>query len=328
MRKVLFEPWSLGDAIIAASVFGVRDDFYIMTQPRWHELLKEAFPKIPHDRFLSVSLPYAQLKKSNTQGLKQGLQFGTEALNGVSNELKVNEVLSIRGDFRDYISAKKIFPAVKLKMTGWFSFIARRIGLFDIPFRLGLLPVRNRYRAWCSLVGIEYSQLQKAYEFKNAEVRKNLKGAKRIGIHLGAQWRSKQFPNVWELKSELEKLGFEVALVAGTGDFLPEGIRSENVKWLMGKDLVQFMKECSFFITNDSGPMHLASALGTQVIALARTSNLFEWLPPNVTPLASEKMPRGYRAVSDYQSDKVLEGWPSVSEIVGCVEKSWGRLHD
>ena len=104
-----------------------------------------------------------------------------------------------------------------------------------------------------------------------------------IGLAPGARWITKQwkpefFANlIHELKTRIPQAHF---LLLGTADDIPaaeticnlcSSIR-ESITALCGKtslgDLVELTRMCTLFISNDSGPMHIAAALNVPVLAL------------------------------------------------------------
>ena len=96
----------------------------------------------------------------------------------------------------------------------------------------------------------------------------------------GARWNSKRWPTDFfaEVLDHIsEKKGFKTIII-GTSDerFLAEEIISkcEKAKPVSFADktnmveLVELLRYAEFVLTNDSGPMHIAAALGTRVIAM------------------------------------------------------------
>lgn len=229
-----------------------------------------------------------------------------------AQELNGAPLYSIRGDLRDYYLARKVFSESALHMTGWLPFLARKIPLFDLPFRFGLLRATNRYRMWMELLGLECRELEELYRGARAA----RTGNGRAAIHLGAQWRSKQFPAVRELASLLERGGKPVDILAGEGDPLPRGLSGSQVQVVMGRDLVARLRRYDFAVTNDSGPMHLAALLGVPTVALGLTSNLECWAPPGVLQVKGEAMPRGYAPARGYWSEKGAKGWPTPEKVL------------
>jgi len=309
--KVLYEPWNLGDAIIAASVASLRPDTLLLAcNTRWHEVLTIASGGSL--RLLPLDLPYVWRWHKGWYDLSPPPPLAG-FLPGPDRQGL--EIVSIRGDLRDWISARRTFREASFNFSGWLPYLARWIAPLDLPFRHGLLPVRNRYRAWAEAAGLPYSEL--ALRYRGAAPA--LPPAP-VVIHLGAQWRSKQYPHVAELAGMLQGAGNRVQIIAGPEDPLPPGIPGETVARPSWPELVQRLRSASFAITNDSGPMHLAAFLGCRTLALSRCSNIAEWLPPGARSLSSPAAPRGYTPVRRYWSDAVLPGWPAAAEVVELLE--------
>ena len=227
---------------------------------------------------------------------------------------RITEVISIRGDIRDWIAAHRIFRDATFKFTGWVPFCARKSSIVDVPFKRGYLDIRNRYYAWTKAAGIPFSTLEGSYAV-HPEKRDNSP----VVIHVGAQWRSKQYPHVAELAGILRSSGKRVDILAGPDDSLPDGITSDMVQRPKWPELVAHLRSARYVVTNDSGPMHLAAYLGCRTMALSRCSNITEWLPPGVTALSSPSAPLGYRPLPDYWSDRILRDWPSPAEVISCL---------
>ena len=102
---------------------------------------------------------------------------------------------------------------------------------------------------------------------------------KLLAIHPGASCPSKIWPNerFAEVADKLiDKYGFKVLLVAGPHDLtLAERLikhMHQPVINFTGKisisQLASLLKRCQLFISNDSGPVHIASAIGIPVISI------------------------------------------------------------
>jgi hypothetical protein len=305
-ETILFEPWSLGDTIIAVAT--LRELPYssaLACHPAWQKILRAAVPEKPDLQLIAVDLPYTTRNRSHALDFEAQHQ----SLHVVP---LVSLVLSIRGDFRDYLAARKMFPNARIRMKGWVRFWARKNGLVDFPYAYGLLPIQNRYHSWARIAGIRYDQIAAAYERLRSKAPTN----RRIIIHVGAQWRSKQFPDISQLRDLLKNEGYEVILVAGDSDQLPPDVEPESVVRAQDEELVTLLRSAEHVISNDSGPMHLAAFLGCRTTVLVRTSSIDEWLPPGTQVVASQRTPRGYHQKKNYMSDKILPGWPSASAIV------------
>ncbi|WP_428897601.1 lipopolysaccharide heptosyltransferase II [Parelusimicrobium proximum] len=106
-----------------------------------------------------------------------------------------------------------------------------------------------------------------------------LEGKTLVGMHPGAAWPTKRW--LEERYTELAKrlgteLNLQVVLVGGSSDAeMGERIRQvtgEYVSNLCGKtslmDLMALMRHFKLFITNDSGPMHIATAFSVPTLAI------------------------------------------------------------
>lgn len=102
---------------------------------------------------------------------------------------------------------------------------------------------------------------------------------KLLAIHPGASCPSKIWPNVRfaEVADRLiEKYGFKVLVVCGPKDITLAQQVIKNMHHpavnLAGRtsvsQLASVLKRCCLFISNDSGPVHIASAVGTPVISI------------------------------------------------------------
>jgi glycosyl transferase family 9 (putative heptosyltransferase) len=307
-ETILFEPWNLGDVIIAASV--LRELPYpaaLACHPNWHSLLRSALPQKMDLSLIPIELPYT------TRGRSHAFEFSSSENDDAARAARL--VLSIRGDLRDYFAARRLFPLARIRMSGWIRFLARKNSLIDFPYAHGLLPIENRYRSWAKLLGIPFRQIESTYAQNQGAGPKN----RRVIIHFGAQWRSKQFPHVLELSEILRDEGYEVVLVAGQSDLLPPKVTPESVVRAENQNLVTLFRSAEQVITNDSGPMHLATFLGCRTTTIARTSSVEEWVPPATRVVAAEQTPRGYRQRKSYMSDEILPDWPSAMSVAQAL---------
>jgi Glycosyltransferase family 9 (heptosyltransferase) len=298
---VLFEPWSLGDAVVAAAT--AREDpkrFVLVCDQRWVELLRAAQPQDSSLLILGLHLPYTMRQARTKFAMPDRVR---------ESSLDVRTVYNIRGDLRDFRAARKLFPKAKIRQSGLYTFLARRCGPVDLPARLGLVPIRNRYKAWTDLTSTSFEQVKERYSRKLEETPRT------AVIHIGAQWRSKQYPNVLKVLKKLDRLGIETIVVGGPGDMAMTGVHID-LPDLAGTELLRCFRSAGVVIANDSGPMHVAAYLGCKTVCVAGTANLKEWLPPSVHPVVSDTMPTGYRPMPNYMSDQVHSEWPDPELLV------------
>ena len=89
-----------------------------------------------------------------------------------------------------------------------------------------------------------------------------------IGIHGGSKpgyWASKRWPGFPELVARLKDEGFRVVSY-GTSEEFVEGAEDRTGGTI--EQMARDMRTCSWFISNDSGVMNLANALGIPVLSL------------------------------------------------------------
>jgi ADP-heptose:LPS heptosyltransferase len=106
--------------------------------------------------------------------------------------------------------------------------------------------------------------------------------SKRIALHLGASQKTKQWP-VTSFREVAEKLilrNWEIILVGGPKDvrlgdsFNGVPLITNRIGMTSPRELAITLSDCDLLITNDSGPMHVAAAVGTPVMAITVGSAL------------------------------------------------------
>jgi len=131
---------------------------------------------------------------------------------------------------------------------------------------------------------------------------------KYIGLNIGASTESRRWPekNFFKLADSLSGKGLEVCFILGPQEaFLVKKTRAVCVKnnWDFAfhsriETLLEALTRCRLLISNDTGPGHLAAAVGVPVITLFSTGS-----PENVKPLA--KLARWFRNETDINRIKV-----------------------
>ena len=308
LSVILFEPWGLGDAIIAGAVgVHIPGGCKLACNSKWHELLKAVFCEE------SISFVPMDLSYTSRGGTGFKLPPAASPDRSESKPVTRNLVLSARGDPRDFLIARTTYPGSIFKVKGFAGFLARQLKPMDFLFSAGILPVTNRYRVWAQIAGVDFSLLEQRF----SRLKSQLRPSRSVAIHIGAQWKARQYPYVKDLRDRLEIMGLKVVIVAGPGDPLPAGIERSQVTTAINADLIAIFKQSAFVVVNDSAPMHLASALGVPSICAARLSNIAEWLPVGSTPVCSEMMPRGHWIdKSVYLKDDIVSGWPDPNSMI------------
>jgi len=192
-----------------------------------------------------------------------------------------------------------LHPAIRAHLIAYFSGITRRIGYdrkfpflltdkikhlkqegkkheadynFDLLKLLGIEEMRKDLFIPISLNSEKWAE--DLFKQEGILPEDNL-----LAIHPGASCPSK----IWmpgrfaQVAQELTKLyGFKVLLLAGPGDIASSRKVAQDMRVpfidLSGKctvnQLACLLKKCKLLIANDSGPVHVASAVGTPVISI------------------------------------------------------------
>jgi tetratricopeptide (TPR) repeat protein len=106
-----------------------------------------------------------------------------------------------------------------------------------------------------------------------------------IGIHAGSKsgrWLSKRWPLFAGLATRLNKRGLRVASFGMPDEFV-EG--TENRTGGSIEEMCRAITECSHFVSNDSGVMHIANALGIPTLALFAPTDPATHLPLRATTI-------------------------------------------
>jgi ADP-heptose:LPS heptosyltransferase len=120
-----------------------------------------------------------------------------------------------------------------------------------------------------------------------ARMETKLKGRPYVVIHPGSimetkRWDSGKFA---EVAKDLSSRGFTVVVTAGPGE---ESFASKVAKQVDGTvillglsipELAELIRGARLYIGNDTGPMHLAAAVGTPVVAVWGSSDSRRWRP-------------------------------------------------
>lgn len=129
---------------------------------------------------------------------------------------------------------------------------------------------------FCDLVGVEYPQklvpIVAEHSFPLYTKTPQPYPSRMIGIFPGtaesAKWRMWPAERFVELASELEKRGFDSIIVLGPHE--KDDSRFDKFSIFRGNlhQLARFCLDCKYFISADTGPMHVAAAMGTRTIGL------------------------------------------------------------
>lgn len=158
----------------------------------------------------------------------------------------------------------------------------------------------------------------------------------RVVVHPAARWRTKlwELPRWRELAASLLAEGIGVVLTgSGEDHVIAEGICSgmnprplSLVGRLSLKQLVAVLQDVDLMITVDSGPMHIAAAVGTPVVALFGPTDPLRTGPRGPGRILRRELPcspclqRGCQIEDTYRCMRDL----SVAEVLGTVRNLLG----
>ena len=141
---------------------------------------------------------------------------------------------------------------------------------------------------WLGVSGQQVPALR--YEFHAEEagrMRAKLRGRRYAVVHPGAVMETKRWPaqRFAAVAQTLSERGLTIVVTAGPGE---ESFASavaaevEGTVILLGltiPELAELIRDADLYIGNDSGPMHLATAVGTPVVAVWGSSDSRRWRP-------------------------------------------------
>jgi tetratricopeptide (TPR) repeat protein len=133
-----------------------------------------------------------------------------------------------------------------------------------------------------------------------------------IGVHAGSKsgrWLSKRWPLFAALAARLNKRGLHVASFGMPDEFV-EG--TENRTGGSIEEMCRAISECSHFVSNDSGVMHVASALGIPTLALFAPTDPVTHLPLRSTTI-------GLQLQKDCSPCEVLDHRYFASAACRCI---------
>ena len=120
-----------------------------------------------------------------------------------------------------------------------------------------------------------------------ARIQSTLKGRPYVVIHPGSVMETKRWDAVkfGEVAQGLSSRGFTIVVTAGPGE---ESFASKVATQVQGTvillrlsipELAELIRGARLYVGNDSGPMHLAAAVGTPVVAAWGSSDSQRWRP-------------------------------------------------
>jgi len=129
-----------------------------------------------------------------------------------------------------------------------------------------------------ALLGIDYDEKDASAAFAG-DLQYRRPANPLVGMHAGSKqgrWLSKRWPYFRELASDLVSHGVPVASFGNPDEYI-EGTEDRTGGSL--EQMSRSMLDCTFFVSNDSGPSHIASALGIPSLVLFAPTDPFTHAP-------------------------------------------------
>ena len=207
-----------------------------------------------------------------------------------------DSVFSVARKLRGRFDVAVVLPnSIRSALEPWLAGVPRRVG-YPAQWRRKLLnqprilkkqrqpqPARHQVYHYLELaewLGAEIGKPQITDFFPTAARKTNASGPIKIGLCPGAEygsakrWQPERFAQVANAVSaqhDVEWVLFGVAGDAALGEEISRQITGKQTN-LIGKttlaELMDRLGECTLLLTNDTGTMHLAAALGVRTVAV------------------------------------------------------------
>lgn len=278
MKFLIIRLGSLGDIVLTTPVIKA-------VKERYPDAVMDFLVKKEYYDLLSVNPHINRIITLDSNGVHKGLN----GLLKISKELRAGgytHVIDLHSNLRSRMITS-LLPGVKTLRYGK-QVVKRRLILSG--FKVKTRHTVGAYLASLLPLGIgmqEHLPSPSIYISKDEE-----DGAKRflaqagisegevlIGIAPGAKWPTKRWMEDGFIevgRKAVKELEVEILIFGGPdeADFskkVAEGIGNKalSVAGVVGlKETAALIKRCKVFVTNDSGPMHIATAVGTPVVAI------------------------------------------------------------
>jgi ADP-heptose:LPS heptosyltransferase len=293
-RILVIEPWNVGDVVIATSMLAALRSKYpsarisLLAKPHAKELLQES-PLV--DEIISFDLSWTARHNKYPLDLRnlRRVMALVRRLRAERFDATVDSRMDIRSNLIAAVTGACHRIGYDIGGGGWLltKTLPSDRGAFhkidDWLALLDLLPgessdLRGRPRPVLTLTSMEREQ-----------ARARLKALGVIGVpviayhpggsHLGKRWPVVQFK---QLISELkESVGGSHVVFLGPNENHIDSFGSDAVVIRPSlRELMGLLTSCDVLVCNDSGPMHVADALGVPVVAIFEVGNP-QWFGPS-----------------------------------------------
>lgn len=278
MKVLILKPSSLGDVVQALPVARLIRRWRPDATIHWW-IQREYLPLLEHDRDIAWAAPFDRRRAATPAGLGE-----IAATVGRLREERYDWVLDLQALARS-------------ALLGWFAKGEVTVGLADLREGAPALhdisiprPSDRPHAVDWYLAALEPLGVPARGDFDWLPVQKDAAalvealwpadGASWVALQPGARWGTKRWPAdhfaalVRLLAAAKPSLKFVVlggdsdrllgAAIAGAG----EGRVLDLTGRLSLPGMIEWLRRCAVMVTNDTGPMHVAAALGRPVVAL------------------------------------------------------------
>lgn len=337
VRNILvIEAWQIGDVVLTtpflAALRGCFPDASVtlLAKPHASELL--ANTELVDD-VLVFELPWTRPSRKYDPSAYDSRALSTliRALRARRFDLCFDARMDIRSNVLSWLSGARrrvgfryggadwlltdavtVDPLAAHKVDDWFSLLAP----------VGCRPP-TRIRCLLKTTAEEQSRAEAALQTARAA------GSALIGIHPGASHTGKRWPlrNFAALAELLLERGNSIIVFADEHGFGSElaGIPGVIVSRTPLRPMMALIEKCDVFVCNDSGPMHIAAALGVRTVAIFERGEPRWFGPVGENHIVIS----GQRAGKDVSAAPVDEEPPNpvpVSRVLEAVITSSGAI--
>jgi heptosyltransferase-2 len=231
--------------------------------------LFHSFPGVHQVFEIDEKLEFARLEEIRREGFSEIYLFTNSYSTALAaKQLGIPSRIGYRREWRGLLLTRRVFCSPRIRY------------LHMVDFYLHLLPSEWRMEPLDRQPRLHLSEEETALCHKRFEEIAGPLKDNVVGIAPGAafgsakQWEPEWFRGVAEEMARRDRF----VMVFGTeserdlGDFILSGLPAGKGRNLAAqsslRELLGYLSLCRCLLTNDSGPMHLADAMGTPVVAL------------------------------------------------------------
>ena len=328
-KAIVIEPFGMGDAISLLPMVKVLcesfDRVNVITKKQWAPIFQE----IPNAAVFGVNLPWSSYSMAGKYRFSNWLNGELQSLFSKLKPIAKGAIgFDPRGDIRSIlflylIGCSKVYTldhylGTDAKIPKW----AARTKEID--------QNQQRWRISCDLAAAAGYKKSYAAPPSIQSGKYKLRPVKKIAFLPVAPWQGRLWPN--------ERWHKLLSLVRGQG-FVVQGIcgpeQKPRTREILGieeitecttiESWIRFLSEIDLLVALDSGPMHLADALGVPLIALFGPGQLPMWAPSGkFARVLHHQEPPHFRPIHQIEGNeklgKAVMEKITVEEVLDCIQ--------